>query len=131
MNVSFTICPMYLGDFKLNVMLCAHTSSYPSETLHIYCCHLVDTIGITTIGMARCGPFLLHFKDGGRKRKRLVFFLCIFFYQIYCVLFSYIQFTFPQTSKWFLSNCTNNMRILAPGPELQAIRLGYVINGGN
>uniref|UniRef100_A0A4W5LGJ4 Somatolactin alpha n=1 Tax=Hucho hucho TaxID=62062 RepID=A0A4W5LGJ4_9TELE len=35
------------------------------------------------------------------------------------VIFSYIPFTFPQTSKCFLSNGTKNMHILASGPELQ------------
>jgi hypothetical protein len=46
-------------------------------------------------------------------------------------MFSYIQFTFPQTSKFFLSNGTKNMHILASGPELQAVRFGYVILGEN
>ena len=59
--------------------------------------------------------FLLHYKDD-----------CIIFYQIYCVLFSYISFTFPQNTKCFFSNGTNNMHILASGPELQAFRFGYV-----
>ena len=51
------------------------------------------------------------------------------FYQIYCVILSYIHFTFPQTSKCFLSNGIKNMHILASGPELQAVRFGYVILG--
>jgi hypothetical protein len=78
--------------------------------------------------------FLLHFKDDDVKKKykrKVGFFLCIFFYQIYCVTFSYIPFTFPQTSKCFLSNGINNMHILASGPELQAVRFGYVILGEN
>ena len=60
-------------------------------------------------------------------------FSCIskIFYQIYCVIFSYIPFTFPQTSKCFLSNGTKNMHILASGPELQAVRFEYVISGEN
>ena len=116
----------HLGDFTLNVLQLAHTSSYPSEhTRHKHCCHLVDTIGITTRVNAGTGTFLLHFKDGGRKKT--CFVLCHFFYQIYCVIFSYIQFTFPQTSKCFLSNGTKNIHILASGPELQAVRFGYVI----
>ena len=47
--------------------------------------------------------------------------LRIFFYQIYCVILAYIQFTVPQTSKCFLSNGSKNMHILASGPELQAV----------
>jgi hypothetical protein len=90
----------------------------------------VDTIGITTRVIARTMTFPLHFKDGGRKRL-VGFFLCILFYQIYCVIFSYIQFTFPQTPKYFISNGTKNMHILASGPELQAVRFGYVILGEN
>ena len=46
-----------------------------------------------------------------------------------CVIFSYIHFTFPQTSKCFLSNGIKNMHILASGPELQAVRFGHVIFG--
>jgi hypothetical protein len=43
------------------------------------------------------------------------------------LIFSYIHFTFPQSSKCFLSNGINNMHILDSGPELQAGRCGYVI----
>uniref|UniRef100_A0A4W5P2B6 VWFA domain-containing protein n=1 Tax=Hucho hucho TaxID=62062 RepID=A0A4W5P2B6_9TELE len=50
---------------------------------------------------------------------------------IYCVIFSYINFTFPQTSKCFLSNGIKNMHILASGPKLQAVRFGYVILSEN
>ena len=76
--------------------------------------------------------FHLHFKDGIKEiQQKNIFFLCIIFYQIYCVIFSYIHFTFPQTSKCFLSNGTNNMHILASGPELQAVRFEYVILGEN
>ena len=57
-------------------LVISHTLSYPSETLHIHCCHLVDTIGITTRVMARTMIFLLHFKEGGRKRP--VGFLFVF-----------------------------------------------------
>ena len=53
-------------------------------------------------------------------------FLSLFFHQIYCVIFSYIQLTFPQTSECFHSNDTENMHILASGAELQAARLGDV-----
>jgi hypothetical protein len=56
-------------------------------------------------------------------------FCCISKMVIYCVIFSYIQFIFPQTSKCFLSNGTKNMHILASGPEIQAVRFGYVISG--
>ena len=54
-------------------------------------------------------------------------YLCIIVYQIYCVILSYIPFTFPQNSKCFLPNGTKNMHILASGPELQAVRFEYVI----
>ena len=47
------------------------------------------------------------------------------------VIFAYIHFTFPQTSKCFLSNGIMNMHILASGPELQAVKCGYVILGEN
>jgi nucleoside recognition membrane protein YjiH len=74
--------------------------------------------------------FLLHFKDDGKKtyKTTVVFFLCILFQQIYCVIFSYIPFTCPLTSTCFLSK---NMRILASCPELQAVRFGFVILGEN
>ena len=38
-----------------------------------------------------------------------------------------LHFSFPQTSMCFLSNGIKNMHILASGPELQAVRFGYVI----
>ena len=63
--------------------------------------------------------FLLHFEDG------------IIFYQIKCVIFSNINFTFPQTLKCFLSNGIKNVHVLASGPELQAVRFVYVILGEN
>ena len=63
------------------------------------------------------------------QKETACFFICIIFYQIYCVLFSYINFTFPQTSKCFLSNGIKNMHILASGPELQTVIFGYVILG--
>ena len=44
-------------------------------------------------------------------------------------MFSYIPFTFPQSSKCFLSNGVKNMNILASGPELQTVRFRYVILG--
>ena len=46
--------------------------------------------------------------------------------QIYCLLFSYIQFTFKHTSECFLSNGNKNMHILGSEPELQAVRFGYI-----
>ena len=55
----------------------------------------------------------------------------IIFYQVYSVVFSYIPFAFPQTTKCLLSNGTKTMHILASGPELQAVRFGYVILGEN
>jgi hypothetical protein len=125
-NVSFTICSNVPGDFTLKVLKISHSPGYPSEILHIHCCHLVDSIGITTRVMDLTVTFLLHFKDCGKKNTGWCF-LCIFFYQIYYVIFSYIQFTFPQTSKCFLSNGTKNMHILASGPDLWAVRFGYVI----
>ena len=47
------------------------------------------------------------------------------------VLFPYINFTFPQSSTCFLSNGIKNIHILASGPELQAVRFGYIILGEN
>ena len=46
--------------------------------------------------------------------------------QSYCVIFSYMLFTFTQTSECFLSNGTKNMHIPGSVPELQAVRFGYV-----
>ena len=66
-----------------------------------------------------------------KYKNNVGFFLCIIFYRIYCVIFSYINLTFPQTSKCFLSNGTKNIYILASAPELQAGRFGYVILGEN
>ena len=60
----------------------------------------------------------------------MFFFILFYLNQIYCVIFSYIPFTFPQTSKCFLSNGTKNMHILASGPELPAVRFEFVILGG-
>jgi hypothetical protein len=85
-NVSFTICTNVPGDFTLNVLSFTRTSSYPSETLHIHCCH---HLGITTGVMAGTVTFLLHFKDDGRKRQ-----VGIFFYHIYYVIFSFKVFPF-------------------------------------
>ena len=76
-----------------------------------------------------CLAVLGHLKDDAttiKKTENVCLFPCIIFYQIYCVIFSYIQFTFPQHSECFLSNDTKNMHILASEPELQAVRLGYV-----
>ena len=75
-NDSFTICPNVHGYFTLKVLLFIRFSSYPSDSLHINCWQLVDTIRITTREMAITMPFLWHFKEGGRKR--LVGFLFIF-----------------------------------------------------
>ena len=55
-----------------------------------------------------------------------MFFSLYYLNQIYCVLFSYIIFTFTQTSECFLSNEIKNMHILGSQPELQAVRFGYV-----
>ena len=75
MNVFFTICPNVPGNFTLKVLLFTHFSRYPSETLHIHCFHLVDTIRITTRVTAITMAFLLHFKGG---RKRLLGFFFVF-----------------------------------------------------
>jgi hypothetical protein len=42
-----------------------------------------------------------------------------------------LNFTFPHTSKCFLSNGIRNMHILASCLELQALRFGYVILSKN
>jgi hypothetical protein len=69
--------------------------------------------------------FLLHLKDDATKKiqKTHVFFFVLSYTRR--VLFYYINLTFPQTSKCFLSNVIKNMHILASGPELQAVRFGY------
>ena len=48
-----------------------------------------------------------------------MFFSLYYVNQIYCVILSYIQFTFEFTF-------TQNMHILGSVPELQAVRFGYV-----
>jgi hypothetical protein len=58
------------------------------------------------------------------EQTKHVFFIVLSFTRSN-VLFSYINLTFPQTSKCFLSNGIKN--ILASGPELQVVRFGYVI----
>ena len=72
--------------------------------------------------------FIVHFKDDDTKIKikNVCFFSLYYLNLIYCVIFSYIQFTFTQTSECFLSNETKNMHILGSVPELQAVRFGYV-----
>ena len=124
-NVSFTICPNVHGYLTLKVLFFTHFSSFPAETLHILCCHLVDTIGITTRVMAINMTFLLHFKDGGKKRQ--VGFFLVFSSTRSIVLYSPTFNSHFHKSKCFLSNGTKNMHILASGPELQAVRFRYVI----
>ena len=77
---------------------------------------------IVPIILSECLFYLVHFKDDDKTIK------LYYLNQIYCVIFSYIQFTFTQTSECFLSNGTKNMHILASGPELQAVRFGYVFS---
>jgi hypothetical protein len=67
--------------------------------------------------------FLLHFKDDGTKKYVFFFFVVLSFTRPF-VLYS-PTFTFPQTSKCFLSNGANNPHILASGPELKAVRFSY------
>ena len=99
--------------FKLSIWNVAHT--LPSCG-HYRNYNQSDAIIVT---------FLLHFKDGGKKTMVSFF---VFSSTRSIVLYSpYIQFTFPQTPKCLLSNGTNNMYIFASGPELQAVRFGYVI----
>ena len=57
------------------------------------------------------------------KNKMYVFFIILSKPDL--LLFSYIQFTFTQTSECFLSNGIKNMHILGSVPELQAVRFGY------
>jgi hypothetical protein len=85
-NVSFKIYPNVPGDFTLKVLRISHTPRYPSETLHIHCCHLVDTSGITTRVIAITVTFLLHFKDGGKKKHRLVLSLYFLLPDLLCYI---------------------------------------------
>jgi hypothetical protein len=71
--------------------------------------------------------FLLHLKDGTNNIPTNVVFVLSFTRSI--VLNYPTPFTFPQTSKCFLSNGNKNMHTLASGPDLQAVRFGYVILG--
>ena len=73
--------------------------------------------------------FLLHFKDRTTKNTKEWLFFSL--YNPLPDQLCYIPFTLLQTSKCFLSNGTNNMHLLASGPELQAVRFGYVISGEN
>ena len=83
---------------------------------------------IVPIILSECLFYLVNFKDGDTtiKIKNEWFFSLYYLNQIYCVIFSYIQFTFTQTPECFLSNGTKNMHILGSVPELQSVRFGYV-----
>jgi hypothetical protein len=70
--------------------------------------------------------FLLHFKDDVIQKEHVFYFVLSL---TKCVIFSYMNFTFPQTSTCFLSNGIKNMLILASGPDLQAVRFWYDILG--
>jgi hypothetical protein len=107
-----TICPNVPGAFTLKVLRISRTPRYPSDTLHIHRCVLVDTIGITTRVIALTVTFLLHFKDGGKKT------FCIFvFSSTRSIVLHYPTFNshFHKLQKCFLSNGTKNMHILATG----------------
>ena len=99
------------------------------KSLHIHCCDLVAKNGIIHDGLS------LAFQRWWYKKiqNNGCFFFVLYFTRsnvLYSpTLFSYISFTFPQTSKCFLSNGTKNMHFLASGPKLQAVRFGYVILG--
>jgi hypothetical protein len=75
-------------------------------TLHIHCCHLVANLYCAWVCILKMATkfFSLSFTRSD-------------------VLFSYINFTFPQTSK-----C---LQEYASGSELQVVRFGYVILGKN
>jgi hypothetical protein len=66
--------------------------------------------------------FLLHFKTDGTILKMYIL------PDLMCYSPTLISH-FHKLEKCFLSNGINNMHILASGPELQAIRFGYVISG--
>jgi hypothetical protein len=105
----------------INLKLCTYTAALS-----------VQNLNCTWAGITHYGLFLAFQRSWYEKiQKKGCFFLCIIFYQIYCVIFSYIPFTFPQTSKCFLSNGTKNMHILASESELHTVRFGYVILGKN
>ena len=93
-----------------------------SDTLHILLPSSGKNLNCSRAGIIQCGLSLAIQRY--KILKKSCFFLRIIFYQIYCVIFFYIQFTFPQTSKCFFSNGIKNMHILASGLELQAVRFG-------
>ena len=99
-----------------------------SKTLHIHCCQCGQHLNCTWAGIIH---YVLSPAFQRWYKKKTFFGGGFIFYHIYCVIFSHIPFTFPQTSKCFLSNGTTNMHIFASGPELQAVRFGYVILGEN
>jgi hypothetical protein len=70
--------------------------------------------------------FLLHFKDNGTKKNGWFFFVLSFTRSI--VLYSP---TFLSHLHKLQSVSFQKMHILASGPELQAVRFGYVILGEN
>ena len=92
-----------------------------------------QNINCTWAGIIHYGLYFAFQRRWYKKIYKIMFFfcLCIIFYQICCVIFSYIPFTFPYTSKCFRLNGTKNMYILASGPELLAVRFGYAILGEN
>ena len=77
--------------------------------------------------------FLLHFKDDGTKKyKQIVFFFFVSSFTRSIVLYSPTFLShFNKLQSVSFQNGTTNMHILALGPELQAVRFGYVILGEN
>ena len=72
--------------------------------------------------------FLLHFKDDGTKKN--IFFPFVLSFTRSIVLYSHTLIShFHKLQS--VSNGIKNMHIPASGPELQAVRFGYVILGGN
>jgi hypothetical protein len=75
--------------------------------------------------MARFGTFLLHFKDGGRKKT--VGFLFVFSSTRSIVLYSPTFNSYSQ-KLCFLSNGIKTMHILASGPEQLDLGMSFQAN---
>ena len=76
--------------------------------------------------------YLLHFKDDGTKNKikTVGFFIVLSFTRSNVLYYpTFLSHFHIRQSVSF--DGTTNMHILASGPELQAVRFGYVILGEN
>ena len=125
---------MYLKMYQLTNL--AHLGRHHTNFCAVMQCFIGSVWNVAHTLLQSCGQtlncaqtpmwfnsFSLVFQRGFKKNENKCCLFGLSFTRSN-VLFSYINFTFPQTSKCFLSNGINNMYILASSPELQALRFG-------